>query len=142
MDASNLSSDVVALLTPYLQRLAGKLTDQLAEAAVPAIGRLHDALRRRLAPTPYAAGQLAGLEERPEIVGRQQALASALSERLAEDPELADELRRLVGAAQVTDGSLVVGKVEGPAAFGGSVQQTGRYVAGHDLVINPRDDDP
>jgi hypothetical protein len=141
MDASSLSNEIVTLLAPYLQRLAGKATDQLADAAGPALERLFAALRRRLAPTPYAAVQLAGLEERPDSAGRQQALASALSERIEEDSDLADELQRLVAAARAGGGATVVGKIEGPAAFGGNVSQTGSYVAGHDLVINPRDPD-
>lgn len=135
---SNLSSEAVSLLAPYLQRLVGKATDQLADAAVPALGRLYDALRRRLASTPYAAGVLAGLEEQPDNTGRQQALAGALSERIEEDADFAAELQRLVADAR-TDATTVAGKIEGPAAFGGSVQQSGQYVAGHDLTINQRD---
>jgi hypothetical protein len=141
MDGPTLAATVVSLLTPYLQRIAGKATDQLAEAAVPAAGRLYEALRRRLASTPYAAGQLAGLEERPELAGRQQALASALAERIADDADLAEELERLVGETHAAN-STIVGRIEGPAAFGGSVHQQGRYVAGHDLVIHPDSDDP
>jgi hypothetical protein len=140
MDPVSLSSAAVALLVPYLQRLGGKMTDkaseQLAEAALPALGRLYQAMKRRLVPGTYAGGQLAGVEEHPERKGRQQALVSTLAEMLEDDVGFVTELAELVTEAQAAVGvQTKFGRVEGPVAIGGDVHQHGHYVAGHDLTV-------
>jgi hypothetical protein len=144
MDPVSLAGAAVALLVPYLLRLGGKTIDkaseQLAEAALPALGRLYQAMKRRLVPGTYAGSQLAGVEEHPEREGRQQALVSTLAETLEEDAGFAAELAQLVTDAQAAVGVQVkFGHVEGPVAIGGDVHQHGHYVAGHDLTIGAKE---
>ena len=149
MDPVTLAAAAVALLGPYLARIGGRLAegagDQVADAALPALGRLYEAVRRRFAPGTYPGGLLAGVEERPEHEARRRALADALAEAVQDDRDFADALEKLVADAGAAAGTGVrIGRVEGPVAFGGSVVQKGRYVAGHDLVVGgdePRRDE-
>jgi hypothetical protein len=140
MDPVSLAGAVVAVLGPYLARMAGRVADaagdELARAPLPKLGRLHDAIRRRLAPGTYEGNLLTGVEERPEHEGRRRALADALAETLEQDERFASELERLLEDVRASgDAGTRIGRVEGPVAVGGSVVQRGRNVAGHDLVI-------
>lgn len=143
MDPVSLAGAVVALLGPYLARIAGRVADaggdELARAALPKIGRLYEAIRRRLAPGTYEGNLLAGVEERPEHEGRRRALADALAETLERDERFASELEQLVEDARAEHAGLQINRLEGPVAVGGSVVQRGRNVAGHDLVIGGRE---
>lgn len=138
VEPAGLAATAVALLTPYLQRLAGRVVehaaDAIADEALPAVQRLYDTLRVRLRPGTYAANQLQGVEESPDSDGRQQALRAALVEELEDDPAFAAEIERLVNDTQeaggvqirVTDTGIVAGR---------DVNQRGRYVAGRDMTV-------
>jgi hypothetical protein len=141
MDPITLAGAAVGLLVPYLQKLAGKVadqaTEQLSEAALPAVKRVYQAVKARLHPGSYAGNQLAGVEEKPDSPTRQQALQGALAEVLVEDEGFAAELERLVAVARKAAGwQAQVGKVEGTAAFGGDVHQQAEYLAGRDMTVN------
>jgi hypothetical protein len=142
MDPVTLAGAAVALLGPYLARIGGRAADRageaIADAALPRLGELLQALRRRFAPGSYEGGVLEGVAQRPDSQARRRALADTLAEELAEDPRFAGEVERLVADIRAAGGVRTdVGVIEGPAAFGGNVVQRGKYVAGHDLVVKP-----
>jgi hypothetical protein len=134
----SLAAAAVALLTPLLQRAVGRFAEQgadaLADAAVPTVKRLYQALKDRLRPGTYAGSQLEGVEQRPDSESRQQALRSALAEELEADPTFAAEVNRLVGEAQAAGGVQLTVSDVGVVA-GRDVHQRGQYVAGRDLNI-------
>jgi hypothetical protein len=112
----------------------------VADAAVPAVKRLYQALKDRLRPGTYAGSQLEGVEQRPDSESRQQALRSALAEELEADPAFAAEVERLVGEAQAAGGVQLTVSDAGVVA-GRDVHQRGQYVAGRDLSIGNTDQD-
>jgi hypothetical protein len=123
-----------------LAHLSGSVTERVvSDAALPAVGHLFQAVKRRLAPGSYAANQLAGLEEHPERRGRQKAFASALEEMFEQNPGFAEEFQRLVAEVRAAGIKTKLDHVEGPVAIGGDVHQQGHNVAGHDLVIRPEE---
>lgn len=134
----SIAAAAVALLAPYLERLAKQVaeqaTDAVGEAAVPAVKRLYQAVRARLRPGTYAGNQLQGLEERPESEGRQQALRTALVEELESDPAFAAELERLVSDAKAAVGTQITATDTGVVA-GRDSSIRGQYVAARDMTI-------
>jgi murein L,D-transpeptidase YcbB/YkuD len=135
----SLAASAVALLVPYLERVAGRVaeqaTDALADAAIPALKRLYEAVKARLRPGTYAGNQLQGVEERPDSEGRQQALRSALAEEVESDPAFAAELDRLVSQAQTATGVRVTATDVGVIA-GRDAHLRGGYVAGRDMDLS------
>jgi hypothetical protein len=104
MDPVTLATTVVGLLAPYLgqlgEKVVGTLTDRAADAAPGVIERLYQTFKGRLRPGSYEAGQLEGLEAKPDSSARQQALAATLAEFLTEHPDVTAEVERLVAEAE------------------------------------------
>jgi hypothetical protein len=104
MDPTTLATTVVGLIVLYLrqvgERVVGTLADRGASATQGIIERLYQALKGHLRPGSYEAGQLEGVEAKPDNPGRQQALAATLAEFLAQHPDVAVELEGLVAQAE------------------------------------------
>jgi hypothetical protein len=141
MDAGALATAVVGLLVPYLgqvgDRVAAKFADRAATTAEGAIQRLYLALKARLRPGSYEAGQLEGLEAKPDSPARQQALASTLAEYLAEHPGMIAELEDLLVVAQQA-GVRVQAIHSGITAGGDAHVQAGGDITGRDRTGNDR----
>lgn len=102
MDPTQLATQAVALLAPYLTA-AGKAAAQKAGAAAgQQFQALMVAIRRRLSSEPDTYGQqtLARLEQEPEAQPRQRALADVLAEKAEADAGFARELEQLVQSAR------------------------------------------
>jgi hypothetical protein len=134
----SLAVAAISLLAPYLERFAGRVAEQTADAtadlALPAVRRLYEAVKAKLRPGTYAGAQLQGVVERPDSEGRQQALRTALVEEMESDPAFAAELERLVAEAQAAVGAQVTATNAGVVA-GRDVTQRGNFVAGRDMSI-------
>jgi hypothetical protein len=137
MDPITLATTVVGLLAPFLRRagdkLAGGLADRAADAAQALVGRLYRTLKGRLRPGSYEAAQLEGVEAKPDSPTRQQALAAALAEFLAEHPEVAAELEPLAVEAQQAGAQ--VQAIESGITAGGNVDlHAGGDITGRDRI--------
>jgi hypothetical protein len=136
MDRIELATSVVGLLAPYvdLGEGASESSDGTDPQAMERTKRVYEVVKNRLQRSPYAAGQLAGLEERPRSPGRQEALRSVLGEVLEEDPEFAAYLEQLVSEILQITGARGT-TIYGGAVAGRDVYQMGQYVAGRDMTI-------
>lgn len=133
MDVSGLAGAVVGLIVPYLQQAAGKFADGVVDGAVAKVRQLYQTLRSRLRPGSYEANQLAGVEERPDSQSRSDSLRTALAEYLADNPELAGELARLV--AEARQAGVSVRAVDSGITAGGDVHiRAGGDVTGRDKI--------
>jgi hypothetical protein len=137
MDPVTLATTVVGLLAPYLlkvgEKVAGTLTDRAADAAQGVVQRLYQTLKARLRPGSHEAGQLEGVEAKPDSPARQQALAATLAEFLAEHPEVAAELEPLAVEAQQAGAQ--VQAIESGITAGGNVNlHAGGDITGRDRI--------
>ena len=130
----SLAATAVALLAPYLKRLAERTADDVADAALPAVKRLYQAVKQKLRPGTGAGQQLERVEQQPGSEAGRQALHTALAVELARDPGFADELASLVREAEAAGAPSVLASDAGVVA-GRDVRQEGTYVAGRDMTI-------
>jgi len=99
--AAGLAPLVVRLVLPYVKQGARKLADQLsesvgeasAEAATSVAGRVWDRVKEALSSSGESA-VVEQFEARPEA--SEKLLEEVLHERLAEDPQLVNDLRALL----------------------------------------------
>jgi hypothetical protein len=144
MNISPLAEALTSFLVPLLPRLVRMGEEDAEMAGEKQVGdRWRDAKRlwRRLGPlvaeTPEAvqAGEAAvTLPQNPEV---QDTLATRLSALLESDPELADELERILDPGRVTSGYEVVpgGNVSEGTVVGDSESAVTISLAGDDDEI-------
>jgi hypothetical protein len=140
MDPTTLAMGVVAMLVPYLQRIAGgtaeRLADELGQAAADQLSVLYKQVKMRLFAHRHGASALERLTDRPSSELRQRTLVEVLEELLKDDPAFATELMKQVEAARdaLPAAQAQVGDA-GATAVGGDVNLRGVNVAGRDLTI-------
>ncbi len=133
VDVSALATGVVAALTPYLIKGAGKFAEEFGKDAYEKAEALLAALRRRLAGKPKGEQALANCETAP-TPENQAALAKAVEGELAAEPEgaafateiasLVETLTPLLRAAATTAGGQFVINAETIGAVGPHAQAT------------------
>jgi len=151
MDPITLATAAVGLLAPYLRKVGEKVAetvaDHLADTGSSVVERLYRTLKARLRPGSYEAGQLQGVEDKPESPARQQALVNSLAEFLAEHPDVAKEIEALVAEAEGAGAQ--VQAIESGITAGGNLNLraggdiTGRdRIGGGDLAAKPKKSPP
>lgn len=140
MDPMALAGSAVALLVPYLERVAGRVVGQAAEdldqAVMGVVGRIYNAIKGRVTVDGFAEGALKRLEQRPVDEGRQATLQDVMAELIEGDPAFQTVLTKLVEEAKATGGTSIAQIADsGAAAVGGNVTMTGTHVAGRDMTI-------
>lgn len=113
MDPVTLASSAVALLSPYLGKVAEKFADAAGQAAWKKSGELYEALKKRLADQPAASEALADLEAQPQSTSRKGALELALEKLATKDAAFAGELARLIEEATPAAGVSVQSTIHG-----------------------------
>lgn len=133
IDVSALATGVVAALTPYLIKGAGKFAEEFGKDAYEKAGALLAALRQRLAGKPRAEQVLANCETAP-TPENQAALAKVVEGELVAEPggaafaaeiaPLVEALTPLLRAAATTAGGQFVISAETIGAVGPHAQAT------------------
>jgi hypothetical protein len=138
MDPATLAAATVGLLAPFLGKIGdaglARVGDSLTAAATEHLGRLYQAIKKKLAGDPYHDAILRGAEERPDSQPRLSALEGILSGSLAEDPGFAAAVAGLFDQATAA-GARTIQVTGSGAVAGGDASMTGRYVAGRDMRI-------
>ncbi len=132
MDPTTLAATAVTLLSPYLAEAGKTAAKKIGESVGDAVPKLYQAIKSRFAKKPTAAEALADLEKTPTDEDLQAAVRVQLKKVLAEDTPFAEQLQRLLDAAQPTSGSTVVTVTgSGAAAVGDkatAIGERGVYV--------------
>ena len=121
MDIQRIATAAMALLSPYLTKAGEVLAKEAGEELVEKASALHQAIKAKFKGDAYAEQTLARLEEKPKAKGRQAALREVLAEKLEEDPNFAQVVRRLLKEAKAADTRNVIAFGERSVAVGGDV---------------------
>ena len=87
---------IAAIVAPYLAKGAEALAKTAGEKIGGIVGDLAQAVANKFKGDSYAEQTLERAREKPESKERENALKGVLAEKLEEDPDFAEELRRLV----------------------------------------------
>ena len=96
------------------------------------VGALYQAIKKRLGGDAYAEQTLTRAEEKPESEGRQAALKEVLAEKMEENADFAETVRRLVEESKQLGGGDIINqqiKISGRAQVG-DVFQVGTLEGG------------
>ena len=99
MDPISIAGAVIAALTPYFSKAAGKFVEAAGESAWDKTAQLYQLVKSRLASSPEAATQLANLACAPDSVVHQTAATQALGQTLAHDAAFLRAVSALLQAA-------------------------------------------
>lgn len=96
----------VALILPYIKQAFTPVASEIADDAGAKLKTLYEHIRNRFHKGTYEGALLDGVEESPDDVDRQEALAKVLAKQLEADPTFRESLTRLVASIQQqTDGA-------------------------------------
>ena len=144
MEPLSLAAVAVGLLVPYFKQAAGKLAERvgegIADAALPKVKALYERVRSKLAPDSYQSALLGGVEAEPDDANRQEILKAELGKILADDRKFAEDVMRLVDEAEKS-GAVRIAATNSGVVAGRDANLSGRYVAGRDLKIGDAADD-
>lgn len=135
---------VVALIATFVEKVAGRATEQVAEDVgndfADRIRQLFETVKTRFSGESYAAGALERFEAEPGNERRRTTLEDALSEIVDSDPAFEKELEGFLTDARkdAPTGSTWVSE-SGAVSLHGDIRQAGRYVAGRDMSIGTPD---
>jgi hypothetical protein len=121
MDIQALAVAATALLGPYLAKAGEAFAEKAGEKLGEKAGTLYQAIKGKFKGDAYAEQTLARAEERPEAKGRQATLQEVLAEKMEEDADFAEMVRRLVEEAKAADTRHVIVFGERSVAVGGDV---------------------
>jgi hypothetical protein len=111
MDIALIAQSAVTLLTPYLAKAGEVVVNRVGEAIYQVITRRFGEKR-----DDYAQKTLERLEEKPTDEGRQEAMATVITQSAQADPSFAEELAKLVkNASQDTTVAKFLTQVSGQA---------------------------
>jgi hypothetical protein len=95
----DLAITAVALVSPWIARVGEGAAHKLGEKAVEKLERLYGLIKTRLTADGESL-TLLNLQQAPGDEGAKSAVAESLSRKMASDPKLAEEVRRLVTEAK------------------------------------------
>jgi len=121
MSVQAIAVAATALLGPYLAKAGEAFAKKAGEKLAEKAGALYQAVKKKFKGDAYAEQTLARVEEKPELEGRQAALKEVLTEKLEEDADFAETVRRLVEEAKAADTRNVIAFGERSVAVGGDV---------------------
>ncbi len=100
MDAvtiNTLTSNVIAVLAPFLTKAGEELAKQAGKAETDKISALYQSLKARLKNHPTTAEALTDLGAAPDDEDAHAVLRLQLKKQLTTDPGFADRLRQMLG---------------------------------------------
>ncbi len=115
MDPATLATAAVAVLSPYLKKVAEKAAEKVGDLAVEATEKLFGFLKGKLGGRPAAAEALADVEKAPADADALGALRVQLRKLAEADEEFRTELAKrladpaLAAAVRATQTSTVIG---------------------------------
>jgi Domain of unknown function (DUF4062) len=140
MPIEPLAAAAISILTPYLSEagkgFAQKFGGNLAEKA----GKLYQAIKNKFTGDAYAEQTLGRVEEKPDSEGRKSTLEQVLLEKLQEDSDFAQLLRRLVEEAKTADTRNVFAIGNRSVAVGGNLQNSTVFTGDRKMVNEKRKD--
>lgn len=122
MDPISLASAAVATLAPYLAKAGEGAAKKIGEQAVDSAGKLLGWMRAKLGGRAQEA--LDDLAAKPDSEDNQADLRKQLAKALEADPALAAELRALLPADALAEGSMTQ-NVSGAGAKAAQVKGSG-----------------
>jgi hypothetical protein len=96
MDPVTIASAALAILGPYLAKAGGKFAEKAGETLAEQAEDLYQLIKRRFASDAYAEQTLTRAEQQPESEGRLAAVQEVLADKMNEDPDFAEAVRRIV----------------------------------------------
>jgi len=132
MDIQPIAATAIALLSPYIAKGTEEFAKSAGKAAAEKVGALYQAIKKRLRGDAYAEQTLTRAEEKPESEGRQAALKEVLAEKMEENTDFAETVRRLVEESKQLGGGDIINqqiKISGRAQVG-DVFQVGTLEGG------------
>ena len=96
MDFQAVAIAAMALLGPYLAKVGEAFAKEAGETLAEKVGTLYQAVKKKFKGDTYAKKTLNRAEEKPKSEGRQAALREVLAEKMEEDADFAETVRRLV----------------------------------------------
>jgi hypothetical protein len=136
MDPVSIAAAVVAAVTPYLAKAAGKFAESAGSAAFEQGGKLFEKLKARFAAAPAETKQLQDLQADPADTLNQAAVQKLLRDALKNDPAFMAEIASLlnpVGSGQSNQFHVQAGRI-------GKVTNVGN-VQGNVNIGDGRDDE-
>jgi hypothetical protein len=121
MTVQALATAAVALLSPYPVKAGEEFAKKAGERLADKAEALYQAVKAKFKGDAYAEQTLARVEEKPEAKGRRATLQEVLAEKLEEDADFAEMVRRLVEEAKAADTRNVIAFGERSVAVGGDV---------------------
>jgi hypothetical protein len=115
---------IAAAATPILIKGVEMFSQKLDEKASEEIDRLYQTIRKKLNGDFYAEQTLDRAKQMPESKGRQAALEEVLAEKMKEDPDLAENVRRLVEITKLSGVGNVTAYGERSVAIGGEAKDS------------------
>ena len=113
---------IAAAATPILIKGLETFSQKFGEKAAEEMGELYQKIRAKFLGDPYAEQTLARAKQMPESKGRQAALEEVLAEKMNEDPDFAENVRRLVDEAIAAGVGNVIAYGERSVAIGGDAK--------------------
>lgn len=121
MDIQAIAVAATALLGPFLAKAGEGLAEETGKKLAEKVGVLYQVVKRKFKGDAYAEQALVRAEEKPESGERQSALKAVLVEKMEDDPDFAETVRRLVEEAKVIDTGSVIA-LERSVAIRGDVK--------------------
>jgi hypothetical protein len=91
---------IAALAAPFVAKGAEALAKTAGEKLGGLVGDLCQSVAIKFKGDSFAEQTLAGAKEKPDSKARQGALQSVLAEKMEEDPDFAQKIKRLLDAVQ------------------------------------------
>jgi hypothetical protein len=152
MDPAALAAAATALLVPFLSKVGQGIADQAEKKLPEHVEQIWEAVLAKFKGKPAAEASAGDLKAKADEEDNQAAFAIQLKKALKDDPAFADELTRLLQAAQnatgtttgisgtaTGQGSAAAGQIHVGGSVGGSV-----VVGSHNRVSGggaPAEDD-
>jgi hypothetical protein len=95
----DIAAAAVALLAPYARDAGAAIAQRAGDAAFETTRSLYHFVKGKLAGSEADERPLAQLEEQPDDAAVQSALEDALRRLVADDPQFAEQLQKLVERA-------------------------------------------
>jgi hypothetical protein len=126
-----IAADAIATLTAHItKKVSGKLAEKIEE--------IYQKVKEKLSSDPYANQTLKRVEEDPMSERRQSTLEDVVSEKMEEDPNFAEEIKRLVEEVKKIPGSSnVIASGQGAVAIRGNVSGS-PIITGNNNVVGER----
>jgi len=126
MDIQQIATAAMVLLSPYLAKAGEAFAKKTGEQLTERVSKLYQAIKKKFAGDDYAEQTLTRVEEKPTSTGRQVVLKEVLAEKMEDDANFADMVRRSVEETHNAPGGDVITQQLNISGKTGDVFQVGK----------------